>query len=128
MDLRTQEILMRFNKSWTETEKSYDQLIALHPGWEKLNPLREYIMHLKEQGEDRFFRAGTSMHSLILSRSVDFGLRDDQKYLKIETITTTDFEITFRDGEKIYREYRINSLKDSKLTNLLETLRHTLVD
>ena len=128
MDDRTQEILKRFSKSWTETEKSYDELIALYPGWEKLIPLRQYITQLKEQGADKLFRAGTSMHSLILSRSVDFGLRDDQKYLKIETITTNDFEITFRDGAKVYREYRIKHLEDNKLTNLLQTLKHTLVD
>ena len=128
MDSRTKEILKRFSKSWTDTEKSYDELIALYPGWEKLIPLRQYISQLKEHEEDKFFRAGTSVHSLILSRSVDFGLRTDQKYLRIETIGTNDYEIAFRDGEKVYREYRIKNLNDYKLTNLLKTLNHTLVD
>jgi hypothetical protein len=65
---------------------------------------------------------------LILSRSVDFGLRKDQKYLKIETIDANDFEVILRDGGKVYREYRINNLNDYRLTNLLQTLKHTLVD
>jgi hypothetical protein len=64
---------------------------------------------------------------LILSRSVDFGLRKDQKYLKIETIDANDFEVILRDGGKVYREYR-NNLNDYRLTNLLQTLKHTLVD
>ena len=128
MDERTSEILNRFNKSWTDTENRYNELIAMHPGWAKLNSLRQYIFRLKQEGENDFFRAGTSMHALILSRSVDFGLRSDQKYLKIETIAINDFEVSLRDGEKVYREYRIKNLNDNKLANLLQTLKRTLID
>jgi hypothetical protein len=128
MDERTAEILDRFIKSWSDTEKFYDDLITNYPGLEKLKPLRQYISALIQQREDKYFRAGTSLHMLILSRSVDFGLRKDQKYLKIETIDANDFEVILRDGGKVYREYRINNLNDYRLTNLLQTLKHTLVD
>lgn len=128
MDKRTTEILNRFSNSWTDTEKFYDDLIDNYSGWEKLKPLREYIRELKKQGEDKSFRAGTSIDVFMLSRSIDFGLRRDQKFLKIETIDMNDFEVSLRDGEKIYREYRINNLNDHRLINLLQTLKHTLVD
>ena len=128
MDERTAEILDRFIKSWSDTEKFYDDLITNYRGLEKLKPLRQYISALIQQGEDKYFRAGTSLHMLILSRSVDFGLRKDQKYLKIETIDANDFEVILRNGKEVYQEYRINNLNDYRLTNLLQTLKHTLVD
>lgn len=128
MDERTIEILNRFSNSWTETENRYDDLIDNYDGFERLRPLRNFILTLKEKGGDKDFRLGTSMHTLVISRSVNHGLRLDQKYLKIDTIDTDDFEVIFRDGDKVYREYRINSLDDINLTNLLQTLKHTLVD
>lgn len=128
MDQRTAEILKRFSESWKATEEFYDDLIDHYPGFEKLKPLRQFIDKLRHEGEEMYFRAGTSMHTLILSRSVDFGLRIDQKYIKIEVIDLNDFEITFRDGEKIHRDYRIINLDDDRLAKLIQTLKHTLVD
>lgn len=78
-------------------------------------------------GQDEHFRAGTSMHNLMISRSVNNGLRLDQKYIKLE-IFDNGFEVVFRDGEKIYRSYKIENLKDPKLLKLLKTLESTLVD
>jgi hypothetical protein len=46
MDERTAEILDRFIKSWSDTEKFYDDLITNYPGLEKLKPLRQYISAL----------------------------------------------------------------------------------
>jgi hypothetical protein len=128
MDERTIEILKRFDNSWIETELKYDNLIIDITGFDHLIPLRQFIYQLRQAGEDKYFRLGTSMHSLIFSRSVDFGLRTDQKYIKIEAIGINDFEVIFRDGVKTYREYRINNLNDPKLTKLLRTLKSTLVD
>jgi hypothetical protein len=128
MDERTIEIINRFSRSWTETENRYDDLVDNYEGFERLKPLRLFILTLKEKGEDKYFRLGTSMHTLVISRSVDHGLRTDQKHLKIEAVDINDFEVIFRDGDKVYREYRIKSLEDIKLTNLLQTLKHTLVD
>src|SRR5712672_2417817 len=108
MDERTTEILNRFQTSWIKTEKYFDHLIDNCPGFDKLKPVRQFIAKLKQKGESTLFRLGTSMHTLLLSRSFEHGLRLDQKYIKIETIENNDFEVTLRDGDKIYRQYRIN--------------------
>ena len=128
MDERTIEILNRFAKSWVETESRYNDLIDKYEGFERLKPILHFILTLKNKGEDKYFRLGTSMHTLIISRSVNHGLRPDQKHLKIEAVGANDFEVIFQEGEKIYRKYRIKSLDDIKLTNSLQTLKHRLVD
>ena len=128
MDSRTEEILLRFSDSWDETEKFYDDLINNYPGWDRLKPISNYIIKLREKGEHKYFRLGTSMHTLIISRSVNFGLRDDQKCIKIEAVNMDDYEVTMRDAKKIYREYRINNLEDPRLEKLIATLKSTLVD
>ena len=128
MDERTMEVVNRFSKSWNDTEKFIDSLIDNHHGFDKLVPFRQFISNLKQAGEDKYFRLGTFMHDLSFSRSVNDRLRDDQKYIKVEAIAIDDFEITLRDGKKIYRQYRVNNLTDKKMTDLLKTLKHTLVD
>jgi len=128
MDVRTTEILRLFHSSWEETENFYDDLISNYPGCERLKPLRSFITKLKETGENNFFRIGTSMHALMISRSLQFRLRDDQKYIRIEVIKTNDIEVIFRDGATIYREYRVNSFDGILIFKLLMTLKDTLVD
>ena len=128
MDVRTDEIVNRFKDSWTKTESFYDDLIKNYPGFERLKPVRQFISQLRDNEEFNNFRLGTSMHTLVISRSVDHGLRRDQKYIKIETFDNSDFEVTFRDGDKTYRKYIIKNLGDTRLIKLLDTLRDTLVD
>jgi hypothetical protein len=128
MDERTTEILQRFKSSWVSTKDFYDKLITGYPGWDKLRPLRTFIDTLEENGADNYFRIGTSVDRLLISRSVDHGLRVDQKYIIIETININDFGVTLRDGDKIYRQYRIKDLNDERLEKLLKTLKHTLAD
>lgn len=127
MDDRTEEIINRFKTSWTEVAEFYDEMLS-HGGFDKLKPLRQFISDLRESGEDKYFRAGTSLYTFILSRSVNFGLRPDQKYIRIEPYTESDFSVILRDGDKVYREYRLLSLTDGRLNKLLETLKDTLVD
>ena len=69
-----------------------------------------------------------SMHALLLSRSINFGLRMEQKYIKIDLIDVNDFEVSLKDGDKIYRQYRIRELNDQRVLKLLKTLKSTLVD
>ena len=126
MNNRTIEITSRFEKSWNETEKIFDKL--LENGFERLIPVREFISELKQKGENQNFRIGTSMYRLIFSRSVEHGLRNDQKQLMIDTLDKNDYEIILRDGFKKYRKYRISDLNDIRLTKLLETLKETLID
>ena len=66
--------------------------------FERLIPIKDFNACLKEKGYDRHFRIGTSLCKLIFSRSVDRGLRDDQKCIKIDTIALNDYEIIFSDG------------------------------
>ncbi len=126
MNNRTTVITFRFEKSWNDTEQVFDML--LENGFERLIPVRELIKELKQKGENQNFRIGTSLYRLIFSRSVEHGLRDDQKQLIIDTLEKNDYEITLRDGFKEYRHYRISELNDIKLTKLLETLKGTLID
>ena len=127
MDEKTKEIVKRFNHSWTETEMFYDDLITNYPGFERLKPIRQFIETLKQNGEDKCFRLGTSVHILVISRSVNHGLRLDQKHIKIDAFDTK-FEVTFRDGDKVYRQYMVDSLDDLRVTKLLRTLKDTLID
>lgn len=127
MDERTTEIIKRFKNSWAETLKFYDNLISNYPGFERLKPVREFIEILMQNGEDKFFRLGTSIHILVISRSVDHGLRPDQKHLKIDAYEKK-FEVTLRDGDKLYRQYMVDSLDDIRVTKLLRTLKETLID
>ncbi len=127
MNERTQEIINRFEKSWNDTLERYQMLIN-NGGFDKWIPIRDLIIKMKENGDWKHFRIGTSMFTLIFSRSVDFGLRTDQKHVKIETLNFNDYEITFRDADKLYREYRISDLNDIRLTKLLKTLKGTLID
>lgn len=126
MNNRTIKITSRFEKSWNDTEKIFDML--LENGFERLIPVREFITELKKKGENQHFRIGTSLYRLIFSRSVEHGLRDDQKQLIIDTLDKNDYEIIFRDGFNKYREYRISDLNDNRLTKMLETLKGTLID
>ncbi|MBC7865144.1 MAG: hypothetical protein IAF38_19375 [Bacteroidia bacterium] len=120
------EIIKRFQESWVEVGKRYDDLIN-NFGWDKLIPIRDYIKKLKFEGEDKYFRLGTSMDTLMLSRSVNHGLRTDQKYIKIESFDNS-FDVKLKDGDKTYREYSISDLNDLRLKKLLKTLKDTLVD
>jgi hypothetical protein len=127
MQNRTEVILSKFTDSWVETERFFDDLINNYSGFQRLMPFRIFIGELKQKGEDRFFRLGNSMDRLLISRSVNHGLRLDQKYIMIEAYDKK-FEATLRDGEKTYRQYMLEDLNDNRLTNLLRTLKDTLVD
>ncbi len=127
MDERTKDIKKRFSDSCTETEKFYDDLIANYTGFERLKPIRQFIETLKQNGEDKFFRLGTSVHILLISRSVNHGLRLDQKYIKIDAFDSK-FEVMLRDGDKVYRQYMVDSLDDLRITKLIRTLKDTLID
>jgi hypothetical protein len=126
MDERTLEILKRFAASWDETKAFYDDLIA--QGWDQLNALKEFINTLEQSGGRQFYRLGTSIYILIISRSVDKGLRPDQKSIRIDTLAADDFEVTLHDADKIYRQYRVKNLRDPRVEKLLKTLKTVLID
>jgi len=125
---RTAEILKRFEASWNQTKTRFDELIALDEYFKPLIAIREFITQLELAEGKELYRLGAAMHTLMISRSVDHGLRLDQKFILIEAIAQDDFEVSLRDGSKIYRQYRIKDLKDTRLTKLLQTLKSTLID
>jgi len=128
MDSRTEEILKRFKESWDQTEARFDGLIESDDWFRRLMPIRAFISKIKGEGYANHFRLGTSMHALLLSRSVNFGLRIEQKRIKIESVDVNDFEVALSDGDKIYRQYRLRDLNDERISKLLKTLKSTLVD
>ena len=132
MDNRTQEIIKRFEASWTKTERFYRDLLENHKGFGFVKPILELIITMRNSGESQNFRIGTSMHTLVISRSVSHGLRDDQKEIRIERINDLpngfEYEVILRQGDQRYQEFRVTNLKDDNVMNLIETLKETLID
>lgn len=127
MDERTEEILKRFSDSWDKTEMFYDNLIANYAGFERLQPVRAFIATLRQNDGEKHYRLGTSVHVLLISRSVNHGLRLDQKHIKIDAFEGK-FEVTLRDGTMVYRRYVVDSLNDLNVTKLLRTLQDVIIN
>lgn len=125
-DISINEIIDRFRQSWIKVENHYDFLIEGN-SWEKLKPIKELILELKLKGENEHFRLGTSVHYLMISRSVEHGLRLDQKYIRIMK-TSENFKVEFRDGMKVYKEFISENLKDNEINEFLNLLKNTLID
>ncbi|BFP39603.1 hypothetical protein FGF1_04480 [Flavobacteriaceae bacterium GF1] len=132
MDNRTEEIIKRFEDSWTETENFYRDLFESHEGFSFVKPILELIREMRDSGESQNFRIGTSMHTLVISRSVNHVLRDDQKEIRIEWINELidgfEYEVVMRQGDKRYREYKVTDLNDERVIKLIKTLRGTIID
>jgi len=84
MDAGTEEILNRFDQSWTATQLFYNDLIDNNPELENLIPLYLFIQKLKKAGGNRTFRLGTSKQDLVFSRSLEPELRPDQKFIAVQ--------------------------------------------
>ena len=126
LDDRTKAIIEIFQKSWTETKDWYERIFDTN--FEDVRPFVEFIVEMIKTGEDRFFRAGRFMDGFSISRSVNNRLRDDQKFILVEYKVNGLFKVSLREGEKIYRIYRVPALNDKRFIKLLATLKHTLVD
>ncbi|MFP9112919.1 hypothetical protein ACLI1A_03185 [Flavobacterium sp. RHBU_3] len=123
----TSEILKQFEMSWDKTEQFYNTLVYEYKGWGRLMPLLQFIRDKRSEGEQRHFRLGTSVHHLIISRSVDHGLRPDQKSIQI--ISENDkFRVVFINGDVLHSDFTVESLEDERLSNLLLILKNTLLD
>ena len=128
MDDRTVEVLRRFGASWDQTKTRFNEIIAQDDYFKRQIRIREFIARLELAEGRKRYRLGTSIDKLIISRSVNHGLREDQKYISIEVIGRDDYEVSLREGSKTYRQYRIKDLEDIRLTKLLQTLESTLVN
>ena len=71
-----------FIRSWDEVEQEYRRL-ATGGTWESCCPLVGLIVELRRRGDDRLFRAGMAAWSLVLSRSAEHGLREDQPFVQV---------------------------------------------
>ena len=127
MSLTADEIQNRFKESWIITEKFYNNLIDSYPGFNRLIPVYIFIQKLRDAGQDKYFRLGSYNNHLIFSRAIDSELRANQKFLKLEA-KDDYYEITLKDATKMYRQYKIKDLEDSRLTGLFEILKELLID
>jgi hypothetical protein len=127
MDVTPEQIIESFKQSWTETGQFYSDLVDSDPAFERLIPLFLFIQKLKKTGADKYFRLGTSMQDLIFSRSAEFGLRPDQKFIAVQAVNNS-FVISLREGSKLNKEYRIKDLDDELLKGLLQTLKTVMID
>lgn len=51
MQTRSEIILNQFAASWTETERYFKDLITNYSGFERLKPISQFILDLKERGK-----------------------------------------------------------------------------
>ena len=125
MDSRTDDIISRFRASWEQTENWFVRFAAQQ---EALNPLLDLIRQLKSKGMNEYFRIGSSMYTLLISRSMEYGLRPDQKAVWVRLSEEGGFEVTLKDQFKKYGTYRVRDLNDPEVIGLLRTLQDTQVD
>ncbi len=128
LEKRNKEIIDRFQISWIDTKLKYKDLMENHSSFDFAKQILSLIERLRYLKYDKVLRLGTSMHTLVLSRSVEHGLREDQKEIRIEWAKENLFNIVMKDVGKVYREYTLIDLEDYKLLRLVETLKNTLVD
>lgn len=127
MDEQQEQIRKAFEASWDKTLGFYESLMRSYPNFGFLKPVTAFITDLKSRGENSHFRLGTSVYSLIISRSAGHGLREGQKYIRI-IAKENSFDITLYNGSESPEAYTLPSLTRERVGTLLETLKHTPVD
>lgn len=71
-------IEQNFIESWYQMEKYYENILR-QPRWGAVvRPLLDLIRVMRAKGYDKHLRAGQSMFTFIVSRSIKHGLRLDQ--------------------------------------------------
>jgi hypothetical protein len=120
------DIENEFIQSWDYREDSFKDL-ASSQGWEYVKPIVQLISHLRELGYDKILRAGSSIYALILSRSLIYGLRDDQHNIVIMVNPQNIFNFNYVAGRKIIEEYdTADILNDKEFYRLLDMLANFL--
>jgi hypothetical protein len=93
--MNDKELTSKFKTSWDEIERFYDYFIVSHPGYEWLLPIKGLIRDIRARGYDQHLRAGQALHSLVLSRSREHGLRFDQPRLSIWPLEDGQMEVHY---------------------------------
>ena len=127
MEAVSKEILKHFTESWTETQLFYTNLVDSYEAYDNFIPLLYFLKKLQKAGEDKNFRVGTSMNDLIFSRSAEFGLRPDQKFVVIQ-VRDSSFIVSLMQGTKLHKQHTLKDLEDERMTGLLQTLKTVLID
>jgi hypothetical protein len=112
MDERV-ENKISFIESWIEAEEFYADLFS-HKGWDYVKPIMPLIDSLRQKGYDKSLRAGQSLYTFVLSRSINWGLRQDQHSLIIEPTTQNKFRVWYSDGQNPINELETDNLIDNK--------------
>lgn len=116
------DIENEFIQSWNYREDSFKEL-ASSPGWEYVKPLVQLISHLRALGYDKIFMAGSSVSAFVLSRSLTYGLRDDQHSIVIIVNHQNIFNFSYVVGRKIIEQFdTANILNDNEFNRLLNML------
>ena len=116
-----------FIKSWEDIEIFYVDLLS-YSGWDRVKPVQDFIKYLRALGYDKLLRAGQSIHILMLSRSKNFGLRDNQHRIGIEATYSNKFRVSYI-GETKFKEFETENLIDNKdLQEVLNLLLEQPVD
>jgi hypothetical protein len=111
-------IELDFIKSWDDIEVFYVDLLS-YKGWDHIKPVLVLIRHLRALGYDKLLRAGQSVYILVLSRSVNWGLKDNQHRIGIEATPNGIFRVWYF-GEAKFREFETEHLIENR--NLQEVL------
>lgn len=115
----------KFSQSWDQMEDFYVDFVAHYPSWQWLKPMLGLIAALRQQGYDRQFRAGQSLHMLVLSRSREHGLRPDQPSLAFESFPNGSLTLHYRERQGTRTSLSLESMEltpeaDQLLLRLLE--------
>lgn len=111
-----------FKNSWDEIEEFFKDLTS-NKGWEYVSPILQIISRLRQLGYDKVLRAGKSVYVLRLSRSLKYGLMDDQHHLGVMVTLQNTFDIHYVVGENIIEQYETDDvLSDKRFFRLLDDL------
>lgn len=122
------EIEAEFLKSWDKIEEFYSDLFS-YKGWDYTKPIMPVISQLRSMGYDKTLRAGQSLYTFVLSRSRNWGLKDDQHSLKIEPTTQNEFKVWYSDGQNSVEKLRTdNLLNNNTFWKLLDQLKQLPID
>jgi hypothetical protein len=106
---------------WDLVEDSYKDVLP-----DKAKEILQLIREMRARGFDKTLRAGTSLYSLVLSRSRRYGLRLEQKSIRFEfTFIKTAMEVwTFDRRQLPFDKIAYNDTIDQ----LLRELEHEPID
>jgi hypothetical protein len=125
--MSTHEIEVAFVQSWDWIEQFYRDDLLSQATWRWLGAVPNLLSGLRERGYDRVLRAGQSLFILILSRSREYGLRDDQPFVAIEPQRDGSMRLTSKFAGKETTVTQPTTAICGELLGMLEKLRNEQV-